>query len=227
MIKTFAAPVLALALIGALVLERQSWPQPEDASDYHARVAEAIRAVPDEIDGWASEPVELPQAAVTLLRPNEILSRRYRDPETGRSFQWLIIHCLNARDMVGHYPPRCYPANGWQMISSERRPESTSPAGAAHAELPRVDYTFEQHLPGASARLNVANLIVLPDGTFGHTMRDVNRIAADRQLRVYGAAQMQFVFHGDFSGSEREQIVQTFTAAAHDAVQAIRTGAEK
>ena len=227
LLKSLIAPAVGLLLVAGLVLERQTWPQPKDADAYHARVAEAIRDVPEQIAGFNSEPVELPNAAVTLLRPNEILSRRYRDPQTGRSFQFLIVHCRDARDMVGHYPPRCYPNSGWEMIE-HRLPtlDDAATAGSATWADRHVHYAFEQHLPGSSARLHVANLIVLPDGTFGQTMSDVNRIARNRQFRVYGAAQLQFVFHGDFSSAHRQEIVRTFTAAADEAIQAIRTGVE-
>lgn len=225
MIKTLFAPVLAVALIAGLVAEKRSWPVPEDVEEYHAEVAQSIREIPEQIGAWSASEVELPLAAVALLRPNEIISRRYRHRETGQAFQFILIHCRDARDMVGHYPPNCYPAAGWEM---RQRDDSAWPLDEALATtIEGVDYEFEQLLPGATAKLFVTNLLILPDGTFGHTMRDVNRIAADRQYRVYGAAQVQFVFSGHYSQTERDAIIERFSAAASPAVQAIRTGVQR
>ncbi|MEX0654167.1 MAG: exosortase-associated EpsI family protein [Phycisphaeraceae bacterium] len=225
MIKLLAAPALALALIAGLVIEKSRWPEPSDVEGYHTRVAEAIRELPEEIDGWTSSEVELPLAAVAMLKPNEILSRRYRDPAGGRSFHFLIIHCRDARDMIGHFPPVCYPAAGWAM--RDRHEASWSFDTAEAMTVKGMGYDFEQLAPGATTQLYVTNLLILPDGTFARNMREVNRIAADRQFRVYGAAQVQFVFGGQFSDTERDRIVKRFTAAAMPAVQAIRTGVQR
>ncbi|MFA9478194.1 exosortase C-terminal domain/associated protein EpsI [Phycisphaerales bacterium AB-hyl4] len=229
MIKAILAPILAVALIAGLTIEKHSWPQPDDVEEYHAEVAEAIRAIPEQFGDWRSTEVELPMAAVALLRPNEILSRRYRNSQTGQAFQFIVIHCRDARDMVGHYPPNCYPAAGWDLRQRHNNAwaltDLTSETEAVAIE--GVGYEFEQLMPGSTSQLFVTNLIILPDGTFGQSMRDVNRIAADRQFRVYGAAQMQFIFSGSYAKSERDQIVEQFAAAAEPAMQAIRTGVQR
>ena len=33
----------------------------------------------------------------------------------------MLVQCGDAHDMVGHFPLRCYPANGWDLKSSAPR----------------------------------------------------------------------------------------------------------
>ncbi|MFW6031886.1 MAG: exosortase-associated EpsI family protein [Phycisphaeraceae bacterium] len=221
-LKTWIPPLLALALLGGLVLERRSWADPEDVAPYHAAVREAVEAIPMRIGPWQGREIEIPPAAVKLLRPNALLSRRYRHEEDGRQFSFLIVHCRDARDMLGHYPPVCYPAHGWTLAETESKVWSAAdgPAGG-------VEYEFEQTLPGTITRQRVDNVMVLPNGEFGRTMDQVNSVAADRAFRVYGAAQVQFVFSSSFSAEDREAIVQRFLAASADAIDRIQDGVKQ
>ena len=68
---------------------------------------------------------EVPPEAQELLRPNAIFSRRFQRPgEIG--VHVLVVHCSDARDMIGHYPPICYPSSGWVSTITGNRPTSSS-----------------------------------------------------------------------------------------------------
>ncbi len=107
--------VCAAVLCVFIVMGGISARRPSGTADYRARVKAAIEAIPYRIGpavGTDSEPTE---AAIRLLSPNKILERRYLDPSTGGAFSLLFVHCGDARDMNGHYPPVCYPAHGWKL----------------------------------------------------------------------------------------------------------------
>jgi len=216
-LKLWAAPILSVLLLGGLLLERQSWPDTQDVGGYHAAVRGAVESVPLDIGPWRGSDVPLPEGAIDLLKPNVILSRRYEHEGSGRAFQFLIVHCRDARDMLGHYPPRCYPSQGWEMNGVERT-QWQQPGGTTVGKR----YHFEKALRGRVWRQSVINLIVLPNGTYGMDMNDVHNVAADRKFRVYGAAQVQLVFSDEFSPDEQHQITKRFIDASTRAIDAVQ-----
>ena len=215
----WAAPVVALLLLGGLVLERQSWPEPDDVSGYHQSVRQAVHSVPQKIGPWQGSDKPLQEGAIALLKPNAILSRSYKHEASGRAFRYLIVQCRDARDMLGHYPPRCYPNQGWRMTDAERtewQVDQTTLAGKR--------YKMEKALRGRLWRQSVINMILLPNGDFGMDMADVNQVAANRQFRVYGAAQVQMVFGDNFSPAEQHRIAKRFIDASKRVVESVRRG---
>ncbi|MFW6061969.1 MAG: exosortase-associated EpsI family protein, partial [Planctomycetota bacterium] len=108
-----ATATLTLAIIGGALAERLSYGSADEADPYHRRVAERIANIPYTIGDWKGEDVSVPRSAVELLQPNALCSRQYRNQKTGQVLSLLVVHCRDARDMTGHYPPVCYPAHGW------------------------------------------------------------------------------------------------------------------
>jgi hypothetical protein len=209
-------PALCLVLLCALAAEARSRVQPSDAEPFHARAAAAINAIPAVMSNgeWVSEEEDEPPAATALLRPNAVLSRRYlkRLPD-GRilSCGVLIVQCKDARDMQGHYPPRCYPANGAQMLQSV--PRTWTIAGT---EIAGMEYNFKQLTEGRNQELVVYNFFVIPEipGLPARAVRgicpditSVYQSGEDYQRRYYGAAQFQFVFPNELSRPIRDEIL--------------------
>src|SRR5688500_8789301 len=126
-----APPLLCVGIIGGIAAEKSTHVKPQDAAAYHARAKGAIANMAytfgDEANGiWVGEDIEPTKAAVQLLRPNIILSRRYTDTNGGdryghRTCSVLIVQCGNSRDMVGHYPENCYPNSGEPMVGKVAR----------------------------------------------------------------------------------------------------------
>jgi len=48
----------------------------------------------------------------------------------------MIVHCGDVRDMIGHYPPVCYPANGW-------KPGPSAPTGIQVNQEDATAYRYE------------------------------------------------------------------------------------
>src|SRR5579884_1718328 len=110
---------LTLSLLGGTLADRLKFHTPgPDAGRYHQLVQDAGATVPREIGDWKADgDSPLPPAAIALLHPNLVISRHYENSKTGHSVEFLLIQCSDVRDLLGHYPPRCYPANGYTQLA--------------------------------------------------------------------------------------------------------------
>lgn len=217
--KSITAVCVAALVLTGMYVEQRSWPQPLDAQPYHQAIAEQMTNWSPHVGDWRSQEAEIPPAAIQMLRPNEYISRHYHRPGTGKGFSFLLIHCGDANDMLGHYPPRCYPSQGWESLDAE--PKTWQLDDEA---VEGMEYSFYQTLDGATQRLTVVNLIILPNGNYGHGMDDVRRVLGDRRFRNFGAAQVQFVFGSRFSESDRREVVKEFINATRPIIDEIRFG---
>ena len=110
-----AAPIVAgLVLCCMLAFGRIDPESLTGIDEYHEKVASAIDAIPYRVGNWIGTDIEAPREAVKLLRPNRLLQREFVDPSTRERFNVLVVHCGSLDDMLGHYPPICYPAHGWR-----------------------------------------------------------------------------------------------------------------
>lgn len=220
--KMIVFPGLALAMIGGIFVQRLSFAaEVEEVAPYHAKVRAAVDAMPEQIGDWVSEEIEIPAAAVALLKPNAIFGRRYVNSLTGRQVDLLVVHCRDARDMAGHYPPVCYPSSGW---TEEDR--AMMQFGSIGLDAPWARYEFSRIASGYNVQMTVLNVMVLPDGRIVHTMDAVREQAADYRSRFLGAGQIQFVFSGDPTKQECESIVSEFMPEVAPLIATISGGAK-
>ena len=214
-------PGLSLVLLlGLLVYQRELTVHAESQSDYHAEVAQALVDLPMSYGSWIGEAGEVPKAAAELLHANEIISRTFRHIDTGEQVDLVVVHCTDARDLLGHYPPVCYPAHGWLQRAAEDLALESGSAGGGEREAggraswPCTLYRFERMDQGYSHEMTVLNYMLLPDGRVGPTMEVVDRAAGDLGLRVRGAMQVQVVFRGQEArggGAEtRREVAEEF-----------------
>ena len=203
-ISVFAAPLVCLGLLGGIVLGNLRHASAQSADPFHARAKSAIDSIPYLIGNWVGSDQPVPTAAVALLRPNAILSRRYIDQGTSISSEpisadFLIVQCRDSRDMAGHYPPNCYPAAGEKLISS--RP-FLQPIGAL--VIHGTEYHFAPADGGVESRC-VYDFFVVPGRGIVGTIGEVRDSAADRDRRQYGAAQIQVVLSDRYSHAQRQK----------------------
>ena len=190
-----AAAVLVVA--GAALADRTVIrTPPAEATAFHAHVRDAIDDVPNTIvagrDGvLVGEEVPLPPSAVAMLEPNATLSKRFRrvsgNGELADWAQFLVIHCRDARDLEGHYPPKCYPGRGFEQ-------ESSQPVDWPELGLVGQRYVFSRSSAGTNETIHVFNLMLLPDGTVGRDMSTISDATRRLRLRERGAGQVQIVF---------------------------------
>lgn len=222
--RRFMPAIVTLALLAGLTAESRSRPRPEDAEPYHRRAREACEAMPRVIGEWVTAATDLPipPAAVALLRPNVLLHREYRNQTTGRSVNFLLVQCRSARDMLGHYPPVCYPGQGW-----EKRSQTAVEWPAGPRAIPGMEYEFAKTHEGQPVVRVVSNIIIVPGGRFVRDMNEVGKAAGDYLRQFYGAAQIQMVVWGEVPAEERRQIVSTFLGAHQPMLDALCSGGTK
>lgn len=215
--KTLPAVISALMLIALLMqkstVEKTSW----DAQPYHRQVRQAVDDVPYVVGDWIGQDVPVPTAAIQMLRANVVLSRRYRNVSDGSQVVLVIVQCSDARDLLGHYPPVCYPSHGWTTESTFDRQWQVK-----QQDIDGVEYHFSREELQRVEPLVVQNFMVLPGGGTSAGMSAVNQLAQDQQRKFYGAAQVQLVCSGDMPAEQRDKAFKTLVAAAMPATSVIQ-----
>jgi hypothetical protein len=186
-----------------------------DAQRYHARVREALGQVPRLMDDWTSKDTEVPQGAVKLLKPNVILSRRFTEFGSGRSVTLLVVHCQDARDILGHFPPVCYVQQGWTPIS--RSPRDWGVAGMT---IQGTQYRFRrpEQLDG---EVVIDNFMILPGGKTARDMDDVEESAKHWTLKHFGAGQVQLIYDPHLTEQDRQEIFSLLLSQAQPLLAAM------
>ena len=119
----------------------------------------AGHAVPYKLGNWVGSDVESPPSAIQMLKPNVVVSRYYENTETGEALSLLLTHCKDARNLVGHYPPVCYPSSGYATDFNERVGLTVG-----DCEISLTEYAFVREYEDELEGTVVANFMVLPDG---------------------------------------------------------------
>jgi hypothetical protein len=199
-----SARIATLLLLAGVFTDRLVFSgQSAEVDKYHQRVRAAAEAVPYYVGSWLGRESPVPQGAITLLKPNAIVSRSYSDMDSGAGFSFLIVHCRDARDMLGHFPPVCYRGQGWSM-------KSATPRDWKGGRIQGTQYVFEIERGGYSSRIVVNNFMVLSNGRTARDMDDIEAAARDSRLKHFGAAQIQFVYSEELSESMQDEISSAF-----------------
>src|ERR1044071_5301891 len=183
MFRTFRnklALMLSSALLLGMTLEAMSLRRPEDAEPYHAKVRQAAENLPSRIGDWIvqqTDKADIPKEAVTLLRPNVIFYRKYRNVASGREVTFLLVQCGDARDLVGHYPPVCYVNQGWtlrQKVTQDWTLDDGMKLYGMEYEFDRMAFKPAEGLGAYPTTIRVANFMILPDGN--QIVRDMDAV---------------------------------------------------
>jgi hypothetical protein len=210
-------PMVSILMLVGMVAEARTHVQPAVAEPHLARCRAAIAAFPLVIPGatgtWTGSDTEVPTSATQLLRPNgDPLSRDYVNDQTKALVSLLLVHCKDARDMQGHYPPNCYPAQGQSLIGKGELRTWHLP----HMDITGMEYHFEPKSPTELERV-VYNFFVMPrvpgvtvshkelDGVICSDIDSVYTSGEDYQRRYYGAAEFQLVTGPRMTRRERDQ----------------------
>ena len=216
-----AAPLLSLVVLAGMsrALPNRSQFDPQ-AQIRQAEVAAAVQEVPRLIGSWVGEDEQVSPQAQELLRPNSLLSRTYRRPGAPR-IHVLLVHCSDARDMIGHYPPVCYPSSGWIAVPPEG-PDTDAISFAGGAFPVRV-YRFRRlRDQGRDEQIRIFSAFVLPDGTITHLIDDVNQQSQRLAVSVQGVAQLQVVTSGRVDRAEAVEAASEVLGGMGDLFDALR-----
>jgi hypothetical protein len=215
--------VAALVVLSAVTLDRRLFrTRPPVAAAYHERLRQFAMQIPSHIDDWMGTDTEVPPAAVEMLHPNVIVSRRYLNIATGESVQFLLVQVQDARDILGHYPPVCYRGRGWTQQSAE--PLSTSLGGL---DVKGTRYTFTSTRDGQDSAIVVDNFLILPNGKTCPDMDAVDAAAQDNRMKFFGAAQVQVVYDQAVPPKRRDEVFRTFVGLSRGVVDKMQLGAER
>ena len=153
-------PAVAAALLLAIASFRGFVPaKTAGIDDYFASVRVAAERIPYRVGDWVGRDGTPSEAAQRLLKPNKIMHRDYYHPETGARVGLLVVHCGDVRDMLGHWPPNCYPATGW--VEQNRSQTSFRKRGLTQ---PAMEYVFVRGTDSQSrVQQRIFNFFVLPN----------------------------------------------------------------
>jgi hypothetical protein len=227
------APVLSCVILVTITISHGVGAVvPEGAGEYHTRVREAIESIPysitDPVGGttWVGKNVDATPAAEKLLRPNKIMQRQYQDLETGRTFSLMLVHCKDVRDMVGHYPPNCYPASGWRQQTVQDKA-----IGLGEQQLAAREYRFTRLMDGVfESELVVRNFFLLPYAGRARVVGDYDALvdaSRGRQRTALGAAQVQILSSASIDPQERQRITELFVRMIEPVIDVIGRGIEE
>ncbi len=193
------APWATLALIATMSMALPNRVEFDEASvQRRDQISEAMSSAPFFIGPWIGEDTPVLREAQELLRPNAILSRSYQRPGVMR-LHLLLVHCSDARDMIGHYPPICYPSSGWVRVPVADHDGDIEIIVDENA-LPMRTYLFrrvEDH--GVEEVIRIFNAFILPDGSVTRDIDDINRQSERLVVSVRGVAQVQIVSEASVS----------------------------
>lgn len=213
------APIAAAMLLVGVAIDRVSQPKPADAREYHQRVQTAAAGIPLRFGNWNGKDVAVPRAAIKMLSPNVIISRRYVNIADGHEVNVLLVQCGDARDIVAHYPPNCYRGGGWTLTQSTPRHWL-----ARDMTIDGTEYHFIMNSFDRMGSLTIDNFMILPNGHIVPDMNAVNLAAGDVRRRYFGAAQIQVIFQDDLPVDRRDEIFSEFVAAMYNTIVTIRSG---
>lgn len=215
--QSTAAVVCTLALLCGVAVDRFVLAGPTaKAEAYHEQVRGAAGVFPIHFDRWLGIDAEVPTAAVTMLKPNVIISRNYQELGRNRHVTVLLVQCRDSRDILGHYPPVCYKNQGWAMQSAEPRNWTVD-----EQAIEGMRYVFTLSRNGSNQELTIDNFMILPTGETAGDMDDVDRAARDSRLKHFGAAQVQLVYGPGVTEADRAEIFETFARQLQPVLSAV------
>jgi hypothetical protein len=213
------APACAAVVLFVLIWLDGRGRTPVGNMDVHyARIRElADASIRNCVGDWIGKIVPAPPSVEAMLKPNKLQAVEYVNYRTGESADVLFVHCGDARDLVGHYPPVCYPAHGQPLKSSQTRDWTIG-----RATITGMRYRFEGSDGPFGPETVVDNFMVLPNGRFGRDMDAATHVAWDRRLRRFGEAEVQVVTKGEMSDARRDEVFQDLMRSAMPLFDCVR-----
>jgi len=222
-LSNYLAPAITVLLLSGISIDHYIFHRLiGDSEPYHKKIRMEAAKMPLRIEDWIGVDVDVPPSAVALLKPNVLKNRRFRNLRTGQYVSLLLVQCGDARDLLGHYPPVCYVSSGWTQKSADPMDWQVD-----HLTIQGMEYEFQRSSFDRSTTMIIDNFMILPDGRIARDMDAVSDVADNRRKKIFGAAQIQFVFNTYTSSDDRKQILQIFVAAIMPILDAIRAGEYK
>ena len=193
---------------------------PPEAQAYMADCRDAAEAIPFSLDGgWIGQDAPVPTVATEILRPNLLVSRNFEPLVGGGRIGLLVVQTQDVQQLLGHYPPACYPGQGWTNLGGEPRDWSAGGFDLNGTEYRMVPPGGDEERP-----VHIYNFMLRPDGETGRDMDAVFAAGRTGQSRFFGAGQVQVLFFGDMDAERRDEVFATVVEAIRPTVEAILDG---
>ena len=209
-----------LIITGIAVHQHLAFYRTPGIDQYHANVRAAAGTVPTRIGPWIGQDVPTRVQALTVLRPNVMISRRYVNVETGGGVSVMLVHCVDAHSMVGHFPGRCYPADGWTLKQSTPRDWVVSGRTLTGTEY---EFTMSDDLDGGQSTQDiiVANCLLRPGGLILRDMDSMSNSILGAEGQGLGAGQLQVIFDAAVPQDQRDAVISSLIAGYKPVLDAI------
>jgi Protein of unknown function (DUF3485) len=219
-LKNGTSIFLTTMVLMALALDRTFFcASAANADSYHSHVRQVVEQLPSHFDSWMGDDIPVPTGALNMLHPNVLISRKFRHVMTGEEFTFLLVQVHDARDLLGHFPPVCYPGQGWVLGSA-----NSIDWNGEGMKLGGMEYLFNRDRLDGAASIVVDNFFLLPNGSCCRNMDQVENEAEDRRQKLFGAAEVQFLFDVRIPEDRRRQIIEHFLAFQSPVFDAILRG---
>jgi len=218
------APVMSgVVLLALLPFVGRLAPASVETGAYFADVKHRVNALPMLLGTWAGTDTDVAPQATELLKPNVILQRQYEDLASNDWFNLLIVHCGEVGDMLGHYPPRCYPNHGWVIDQT-----NTDTLKLGSDSIPATTYELSWSNDRSRMPLRISNFFIVPSsaGSFAPDMEALRSATRTRLSASLGAAQVQIITPGTMPEERVREITRLVMPAIEDAVRTIADGPE-
>lgn len=194
-----------------------------EQSDRDEAVSAALSSIPSRLSFgtaiWIKErDVQIPTRQAEIFGLTAAYSAEYRRMRRFPSLKAVVFiaYCSDARTMMGHHPPRCYPASGWLM--AEQKPDDDFEFERADGRL-ILGTTYRFVREGViTAELEVANGFFAAGDRFFRSLGDARRSVKPALLGGKGLFQFQILFQGTRPNDDVLGYVSEIMNAIPDAI---------
>jgi hypothetical protein len=173
-----------------------------EQSDRDEAISAALSSIPSRLSFdtaiWIKQrDVQIPTRQAEIFGLTASYSAEYRRTREFPSLKAVVFiaYCSDARTMVGHHPPRCYPASGWLM--AEPKPDDDFEFARADGRL-ILGTTYRFVREGViTAELEVANGFFAAGDRFFRSLGDARKVVKPALLGGKGLFQFQILFQGN------------------------------
>ncbi len=152
---TFSACMLACALLIVSGVVYRVVAARLDRLDDSFVLPVPLKNIPLEIGDWQGRDVPLSESVLKVAGNDDYINRFYRSDSAGQWANVYIAYTATPSTMLGHWPQVCYPANGWENVTSDEIVIKCE----AGTEVPALIHRFQK--PQSASEVVVLNFYVL------------------------------------------------------------------
>ena len=223
---TWWAPVLSavMLLTYPTIFANATWVT-TDMVMRAGELEETMENLPFTYRSWVGQEVPVPPAARRLLSTNAIFSRAYKKVSGPDMVNIVAVFCSDARDIIGHYPPVCYPNAGWTADEENGSEKNDIELVYGDMIIPASIYEFTQFDDeGKEIGIRVIDFFILPDGTISREMAAVRKQSSRLDLSMQGTAQFQLITDRNLSEVESMELCEDILPVLDELFEALDAG---